>query len=202
MNLTKQQFEPDIGARQKIIGVMGSGTEPHEELAGIVGRIIAQAGHHLLTGGGEGVMTSVSAAFAAVEDRRGKVIGVLRADGGAHLGPKLKRRDYSPLKPPNRYVEIPIYTHLPFSGEEGKLDLSRNHINVLTSDAIVALPGGAGTLSEVELASEYGWPVVLFLGDGQIGKYTAEKLAARHSQTVSVAQDENALREKLAELLT
>ena len=41
--------------------------------------------------------------------------------------------------------------------------LSRNHINILTSDAIVALPGGAGTASEVALALSYGRPIVAFL---------------------------------------
>ena len=32
--------------------------------------------------------------------------------------------------------------------------------NVLTSDVIVVLPGGAGTASEIELAIEYGRPIV------------------------------------------
>ena len=37
------------------------------------------------------------------------------------------------------------------------------HINVLTSDAIVALPGDAGTASEVELAISYGRPIIAFV---------------------------------------
>lgn len=44
--------------------------------------------------------------------------------------------------------------------------LSRNHINVLTSDVIVALPGGEGTASEIGLARAYGRPVVA-LGPGR-----------------------------------
>ena len=43
--------------------------------------------------------------------------------------------------------------------------LSRNHINVLSSDVIVALPGGAGTRSEVELAVMYRKPVISYLGE-------------------------------------
>ena len=30
--------------------------------------------------------------------------------------------------------------------------MSRNHVNVLSSDVVVALPGGPGTLSELRLA--------------------------------------------------
>jgi hypothetical protein len=42
---------------------------------------------------------------------------------------------------PNQYVEIPIYTHLDQSGQEGLLLRSRNHINAMTPDAIVVLEG-------------------------------------------------------------
>jgi hypothetical protein len=63
---------------------------------------------------------------------------------------------------PNEYVEIAIYTHLPYSGDRGTEDLSRNHINVLSGSAIVALPGEAGTVSELVLAVRYGKPVIAF----------------------------------------
>ena len=64
---------------------------------------------------------------------------------------------------PNRWVEIPVLTHLPLSGERGTEPMSRNHINVLSSDVIVALSGDAGTLSEVRLAVRYGRPVIAFV---------------------------------------
>jgi hypothetical protein len=64
---------------------------------------------------------------------------------------------------PNPWVEIPIFTHLPLSGSQGTELLSRNHINVLSSDVIVALPGGPGTVSEVDLAKRYQRPVIAFL---------------------------------------
>jgi len=131
-----------------IVGVMGSGTEDHATLAAPLGRWIAQAGHHLLTGGGGGVMASVSAAFVAVEPRAGVSIGVLP-------GP-----DHRPGYP-SPSVEIPIRTHLPLSGAMGTDARSRNHINVLTSDVVVALPGGEGTRSEVQLAVRYSRPVFL-----------------------------------------
>jgi len=138
--------------RLPIVGVMGAGAHAHEDLAVPLGRALARLGVHVLTGGGTGVMTSVSRAFAGVKDRAGLVIGVLPlavADGGPAAG-----GDY-----PNLWVEVPIRTHL---GKLGADASSRNHVNILTSDVVVALPGSVGTASEVELSVRYRRPVVLF----------------------------------------
>jgi len=146
-----------VSARSRlIVGVMGSGEERHDALAAPLGRWIARQGHHLLTGGGGGVMTAVSEAFAMVPDRQGLVIGVLKGF------PAQDGRVVSAT--PNRWVEVPIRTHLPLSGVQGTDALSRNHVNVLTADVVVVLPGGAGTRSEVELAVRYAKPLVAFLG--------------------------------------
>ena len=87
------------GSALPIVGVMGSGSEAHEELAVPLGRLLAELGCHLLTGGGGGVMAAVGAAFVAVEPRVGRSIGVLP-------GPDA-RPGY-----PNPSVEIAIRTHL------------------------------------------------------------------------------------------
>jgi hypothetical protein len=63
---------------------------------------------------------------------------------------------------PNASIELPVFTHLPLSGERGKDSMSRNHLNVLTAQALVVLPGDAGTLSEAELALRYRKPALLF----------------------------------------
>ena len=47
-------------------------------------------------------------------------------------------------------------------GKLGADAFSRNHVNVLTSDVIIALPGSTGTASEVALSIHYGRPLVLF----------------------------------------
>jgi len=133
---------------------MGSGREAHAERAEPLGAWLAREGVHLLTGGGAGVMAAVSRAFCAVENRRGLSIGVLPGgpDGRAPAG-------Y-----PNPWIELAIRTHLPLRGPEGGERLSRNHVNVLSADVVVALPGGAGTSSEVALAVRYGRPIVAFAG--------------------------------------
>jgi uncharacterized protein (TIGR00725 family) len=143
-----------------IVGVMGSGVEPHSERAEPLGRWLAGIRVHLLTGGGAGVMTCVSRAFHRVSPRAGRVIGVLPASSS----PEDRR---APAGYPNPWVEIAIATHLPHSGRQGTDPLSRNHINVLTADVVVALPGGFGTASEVALALRYGRPLIVFADDAR-----------------------------------
>jgi uncharacterized protein (TIGR00725 family) len=138
-----------------IVAVIGSGTETYAERARALGEWLARENVHLLTGGGGGVMSSVSKAFHRVPHRQGLVIGVIPC---APEDPAKPLEGY-----PNPWVEIPIFTHLPHSGSKGMEITSRNHINVLSSAVVVALPGGAGTASEVALALQYGRPLVAFL---------------------------------------
>ncbi len=126
--------------RSAIIGIMGSGKETaHEQLAYLLGRLVAERGYALLTGGGAGVMEAASRGAA---EAGGLVIGILPND-----------RPHHPLYPgyPNAHVHVPIYTGM---GE------ARNAINVNSSDVVICLPGGAGTLSEVALALKRGKHVV------------------------------------------
>jgi uncharacterized protein (TIGR00725 family) len=137
------------------VGVMGSRSDELDGLGRPLGQLLARLGVNLLTGAGGGVMTSGSRAFAASPRARGICIGIVPC---ASIDERATAKDGYP----NPFVELPIRTHLPYSGGLGQHDLSRNHINVLSSDAIVALPGGSGTASEVVLAVKYGKPVVVF----------------------------------------
>ena len=139
--------------RRPIVGVMGSGAESHEDLAAPLGRAIAGNGWHLLTGAGRGTMTATSRAFAETEGREGLCLGIV---------PSQQDGDGSPDGYPNPWVEVVIRTHLPLSGASGTGPFSRNHINVLSADAVVALPGSAGTWSEIELSLRYGRPLAVF----------------------------------------
>jgi uncharacterized protein (TIGR00725 family) len=124
--------------RRPIIGIMGAGEPSARSLDGAheLGRLLAQCGWIVLTGGRpEGVM---GAAAAGAKQIAGSVtIGILpRAGGGA--GPD---------------VDIAIFTGM---GE------ARNAINVLSSDVIIAAGiEGPGTVSEVALALKAGKPVIL-----------------------------------------
>jgi uncharacterized protein (TIGR00725 family) len=145
--------------RLRIVGVMDSGVERHGDWSLPLGECLARMGVHLLTGGGRGVMEAVAEGFVRVGGRAGLSIGVLpgRADEDGCSAPP----GY-----PNRHVELALRTHLPGRGEECGTSLPRNSINILSADAVVLLPGGAGTASEARLARQFRKPTVGLGGGG------------------------------------
>lgn len=125
-------------SRRVIVGVMGGAhCDPatYEE-ARHVGRLIAERGAVLLCGGMGGVMEA--AARGAVE-AGGLTLGILPGGNAWE-------------SPPNPYIQIAIFTGL---------SEARNVINVRSSDVVIAIAGGYGTLSEIALALKVGKPVVL-----------------------------------------
>jgi predicted Rossmann-fold nucleotide-binding protein len=101
-------------------------------------------------------MTAVSKAFAETPGRTGLVLGIVPC--AAAGTPEVPKPGY-----PNDWVEVPIRTHLHLSGVRGEEPGSRNHLVVLTATVLVALPGGAGTASEVQLARRYNKPIIAHL---------------------------------------
>lgn len=121
-----------------VIGVMGpAACDPDTAaLARAVGRGVAERGGVLLCGGRSGVM---EAAAEGAHSAGGLTLGIL---------PGTSARE----SPPNPHIDLAIFTGL---GE------GRNWVNVCTSDALVAIGGGFGTLSEIALALKAQKPVVL-----------------------------------------
>ncbi len=121
-----------------IVGIMGGSQESGEayEAAYRLGRLLAERGYIVLTGGGSGVM---EAASKGAYEAGGMTLGILPG------------RDATE-SPPNSYVRIPVFTGISHA---------RNLANVLTSRVVVAVGGGLGTLSEIALALRSGKPVVL-----------------------------------------
>jgi predicted Rossmann-fold nucleotide-binding protein len=146
--------------KRPCVGVIGSGIKKYSLISKPLGRWLAEQEYDLMNGGGGGVMEAVSQSYAEVPDRKGNVIGVIPS-ASACDSPEA-RSAYVPLPGyPNAWVDITIYTHLPLSGSSGKDTASRNHIIILSADVIVAFPGGEGTRSEIQLALEYGKPLLV-----------------------------------------
>jgi uncharacterized protein (TIGR00725 family) len=170
---------------------MGSADNGWDELSEPLGRGIARAGWHLLTGGRTGVMESVARGFVSIADRAGFSLGIM-PDGFR----------------PNPYVEIPVYTQLNAAKDMDSeaFQWSRNHVNVRTADALVVLPGGAGTQSELTLAANWRKPVVALLGaTGRIGtleRETDTTLRLSDDQEVGIVENADAALVFLAESLT
>jgi SLOG cluster4 family len=122
------------GGHMAIIGVMGSGRNEWPELATPLGTWIAAQGFDLLTGAGCGVMLSTARAYATTPGPRGRSIGIVPSKADPVLG-------FVPIAGyPNPFIDLPVVTPLPRK-EAGAPDdaLSRNYVNVLTSDIVVAL---------------------------------------------------------------
>jgi len=150
--------------RRPIIGVMGSHENEWEELAAPIGKLIAEHDCHLLTGAGAGVMTSVSKAFVDVENRAGLNIGVIPTMD--YDGTYVPREQY-----PNPYIEVPILTPLDVKAQKAAQPFSRNFVNVMTSHALVILPGDHGTRDEVSLGIQYKKPMILFGPDDAFERF-------------------------------
>ena len=122
-------------ARIAVIGQSGLIPPELRETAYQVGRAIARRGGLLFCGGRDGVM---EAACSGAKAAGGTTVGILPGDdlGGA-----------------NAFVDIPVTT--------GQTMEARSLVLIHSSDAVIMLGGGNGTLGELSAAYMYGKPVVV-----------------------------------------
>jgi len=118
-----------------IIGVIGAGSADDKTLksAEVIGRLLGKRNALLVCGGLGGVMEAAA---------RGA-----KAEGGTTIG--ILPQDSTDLA--NPYIDIPIATGF---GE------GRNVIIVRTADALIAVGGEYGTLSEIAFALKMGKTVI------------------------------------------
>ncbi len=115
------------------VAVIGSGAE-HEARAEEVGRLLAERGCTVVTGGGGSVM---AAAARGAKSAGGVTIGVL---------PGESRREA------NEWIDHAIVTGVGHA---------RNLAVVASGDAVIAVGGRWGTLAEIGFANVLGRPVVI-----------------------------------------
>ena len=118
-----------------LIGVIGGSwcSTEETEWAVVVGRLVAEQGAVLLCGGLGGVM---EAAARGAKEAGGLTVGILPGADATEANP---------------YVEVPLATGM---GE------MRNALIVRAAQAVIAIGGGWGTLSEIALAQRIQTPVV------------------------------------------
>ncbi|MCU4743162.1 TIGR00725 family protein [Halobacteria archaeon AArc-m2/3/4] len=117
------------------VSIIGGGTITDAEtaVAVAVGRELGERGHTVVCGGLGGTMEAVCRGAKAAG---GETIGIL----------PLEDREAA-----NEYVDTAIATGMGHA---------RNALVPLNGDAVIALSGGPGTLSEIGFALVYGRPVV------------------------------------------
>ncbi len=118
-----------------IVAVIGGGecSAAEAEMAETAGRELAKRGATTICGGLGGVM---EAACRGATSEGGLTIGILPGDD---------------LKEANPYVQIPIATGMGHA---------RNLIIVKSAQAVIAIDGDYGTLTEIAFALKYGLPVI------------------------------------------
>lgn len=129
---------------QYLIAVIGASKAGAEELklAEAVGREIARQGAAVVCGGLDGIM---EAACKGAAGAGGLTIGILP---GEHR------------ETANPYVKIPVVTGMGYA---------RNAIVAKSGQAVIAIGGGYGTLSEIAYARQAGIPVI-GLGTWQLSR--------------------------------
>ncbi len=130
-------------AEQKYIGVIGSSSNVPEDiykLAEEVGRLIAEAGCILVTGGGSGIM---EAASRGAKQAGGLVVGIL-PEGDRHGA--------------NAFLDVAIPTGVGYA--------LRNITTIRSSDSVIMIRGSSGTLNEVTQAYAHGKPMTVLQGSG------------------------------------
>ncbi|MDD8026581.1 MAG: TIGR00725 family protein [Acidobacteriota bacterium] len=124
----------DWRSRPRIGVIGGARPKPAFEAQALeVGRLIAEAGAILVCGGLSGVMT---AAARGAREAGGLTIGILP---GAAPGDA------------NPYIDVAIATGLGYT---------RNALVVMNTDAVIAVDGEFGTLSEIAYGNIFSKPVV------------------------------------------
>ena len=127
--------------RRRQIAVIGDGEagELIEKTAEDIGGRIAEFDAVLITGGHGGVM---EAACRGAAMKGGTCVGIIRSGD---------------LSRANRHCNVVIGT---------ELEHARNVLTVLSSDAVIAIGGGAGTLSEICFAWIHNRPIFILRGYG------------------------------------
>ncbi len=151
-----------------VVAVVGSASfrEPDQErIARELGSALMEAGFRLVTGGLGGVMSAVSeGARASASWSDGRIIGVV---------PSYRHEEANP------YCDIVI----PSGAQVG-----RNLLVVSTGHVIVAIGGGAGTMSEIALAWQLRRPVIALGPWGWANRLAGEALDHRQDTIVHAAQ--------------
>jgi len=142
-----------------IIAVIGDGHlepgDPKARFAEELGRRIVDQGWRVQTGGLHGVMLAASRGGRSSSHWvHGRIIGVLPS-----LDPQTA----------NSFVDVAIPTDLGHG----------RNLRVVQADAVVAIGGGAGTLSELAMAWITDRPMIARRGDGWAGQLADTQIDAR-----------------------
>ena len=165
-------------SRRKIISIIGgsdqTALEEDRAIALTIGKLLIDNGYRILCGGYGGVMEAVcKGARSSDKYCDGDTIGVIAS---------LDSNDA------NEFCDIVIATGIHYA---------RNQIITASGDAIVAIGGGSGTLSELAFSWQMGKPIFSYTKTGWSGKLSEMQLDNKRSDTIIGYDTAQQLIEKL-----
>jgi len=167
MNESESESSGQIAERVRVVSVVGSAGRLDTEVEALcraLGAALMDAGFRLVTGGCGGVMRAVSAgARESATWCEGRIVGIV---------PSYRRSEA------NEFCDLVI---------PSGMQHARNVLVVATADVVIAVDGGAGTLSEIALAWQLGRPIVALGEAGWAGRLAGEVLDSRGSEPVASA---------------
>jgi uncharacterized protein (TIGR00725 family) len=137
----------------------GESVEEGKALAGDMGKVIAEAGHALLTGATIGLPNYAAEAYKAAGGKMS--VGISPASS--------KIEHVMKYRLPTEAYDIILYTGLHYVG--------RDTLLITSSDAVVSVGGRIGTLHEFTIAIETDTPIGFLQGAGGVGDQIQELMA-------------------------
>lgn len=166
--MTESQGYTDPAPRSvPVVSVVGDAQLPDpgdRAMVMALGQALIDAGFRIVTGGMGGTMEAVcEGGRKSAKWQEGRILGLL---------PSYRKEEANP------FCDIVIPTGL---------QLGRNVLVVAAGDVVLAVGGGAGTLSELALAWQLGKPIVAWAGRGWAGRLGGQCLDGRTDQAIQVA---------------
>lgn len=156
--------------RKKQVAVIGSGAvnEKSESytLALKLGQHLIDSDYRILCGGLEGIMAAVcKGAKLSNKYKEGMTVGII---------PSLDKSTSNP------YVDISIATGVSFA---------RNQVIIASADAVIAIGGGSGTLSELSFAWQLKKPILAFVSaEGWSNKLAGKRIDNSRTDVIIACQ--------------
>ncbi len=167
--------------RRPMVATIGSASIEDKELLKMseeLGRLLIDNGYRIVNGGMSGVMEAVCrGAHSSEKYREGDCVGIVM-------------RYYPEIA--NPYMDIVIPTGMGFA---------RNVLVVSSGDVVVALGGGAGTLSEIAMAWSLGKDIIALKAEGWSGKLGGMSLDNRRDDKILSAKEPQEVLEHINRLI-
>lgn len=165
------------------VGIIGSNSsvssQKIEDFAELLGTELINKGYRIICGGMGGVMESVcKGARKSLNYHEGDTIGILPSEN---------------IEDSNPYVDVVIATGIGYA---------RNQILVASSEILIAIGGGAGTLSEITFAWQMNKPIIsVDLEEGWSSRIAGDIIDHRQRRPVAYARDLDDVMAYISEVL-